>query len=464
MFDRWMEKSVPMWLVAALVLFMVLGTVFFGTLVLRATKAGDEGAVSRLVVAVAQFPATAKQVVETVTRQLSGQVDLSDITGVLPNTDLAAFTAVEAKGNFTLSHLVIRKGQGTAQPGWRVLVGPFHINGRLQHAALLLSPDLQAVHYWPMGEGAVEGVVTRAPLEIFPHGFALLADLSIVFAYDGGATLTRRDKCGAQIWAGAGRYHHAVSADEPSGLVWAIRTGDEKDRGAASQLVAVNMADGTIAQTLSMNEIIAANPEIDVLEVRRLHANDSGGNHPALPGRWLDDPFHLNDVEPLGAAMAQHFAQFTAGDLLVSARELNLVFVVDPATAKIKWWRAGATIRQHDPDFGADGVISVFNNRMGRGLSAITGLDPRSQATSTLVEGAEYDFYSRIRGKHQRLPNGGVLVVSAQQARVLELDENGAIALEFLNFLDAEARHGVVVSEALWRPLNTLSIKDFQCD
>lgn len=463
MLEKWMAKAVPVWLVAALMIFVGLGTVLFGTLVLRASMAGDEGFVSRTALSIAKFPATAKQVVETVTRQLTGQVDLKDITGVLPDVDLAAYTPVKAKGDFTLTGLVLRQGEGAA-PGWRVLVGPFQIDGRLQHAALLLNPALQAVHYWPLREGEVEGVLTRPPLEIFPHGFALLPDQSIIFSYDGGHTLTRRDKCGQQVWAAPGRYHHAVTLNEAGTLAWAIRTADEKDRAMASQLVAVNTADGSIAQTLSMADVIAANPDIDVLEVRRLHANGSGGNARAMKGRWLDDPFHLNDVEPLGASMAALFPQFAVGDLLVSARELNLVFVVDPATAKIKWWRVGATIRQHDPDFAPTGLISVFDNRMGREFSAIAGLDVETLAFQKLVDGAKLDFYSRIRGKHQWLPGGGVLITAAQQARVLELAADGTVALEFLNFLDADATHGVVVSEALWRPLNTFADEDFLCD
>jgi hypothetical protein len=246
--------------------------------------------------------------------------------------------------------------------------------------------------------------------------------------------------------------------------VWALREDHLGDPAVSSKLVQLSVADGTITKEISIAEIVAANPSIDVLELRRRHEDAPTVNDRGHPGEWLKDPFHLNDVDPLPRSLAAKFPMFSAGDLLVSARELNLIFVVDPATLAIKWWDVGATIRQHDPDWEADGQLSAFNNRMARGYSEIIKIDPATYRKTVAVDGRAIDFYSRGGGKHQALPGGGWLITSSWQGHVTEVSADGNIALEFFSVLDDDGPIIGKFSEAIFVPEDALAASAFQCE
>ena len=52
---------------------------------------------------------------------------------------------------------------------------------------------------------------------------------------------------------------------------------------------------------------------------------------------------HGNDIDPLPAALAPDFPQFAPDDLVISYATTNLLFVLDPESLKVKWWRVGIT-------------------------------------------------------------------------------------------------------------------------
>jgi len=75
----------------------------------------------------------------------------------------------------------------------------------------------------------------------------------------------------------------------------------------------------------------------------------------------VGDPFHPNKVDVLPQDLADSFDGFEAGDLLISLRNLNLIFVFRPKTSEILWYRYGLTSFQHDATFQR-GYIAVFDN------------------------------------------------------------------------------------------------------
>jgi hypothetical protein len=172
------------------------------------------------------------------------------------------------------------------------------------------------------------------------------------------------------------------------------------------------------------------------------------GGH--APGNTIGDWMHINDVEVLPSNLAHAFPLFAAGDIMVSARNLDLVFIIDRRTHAVKWWRVGPWLRQHDPDFTADGKIVVFDNRRDalnttrHGGSRVVAIDPATYATEVLFAGKDWnDFYTSRLGELEVLSNGNLLLTEAEAGRCLEVTRQGKVVWEFVNRWDA-ARVGMI--------------------
>ena len=84
---------------------------------------------------------------------------------------------------------------------------------------------------------------------------------------------------------------------------------------------------GALLQRIDMGEVRRQNRHVHIFDVQR--------------EKDVPDRVHGNDIEELTADRAAAFPGFEAGDLLLSYRVPNLVFVIDPDTLDIKWWRIG---------------------------------------------------------------------------------------------------------------------------
>jgi hypothetical protein len=376
--------------------------------------------------------------------------------------DLSGFHPIRARPGIRIQGLMVRADPAALAraSGWRILAGGFTLDGELEHAALALSPELEVVKVWRLGEKDIPGTEPRPPTLKFVHGIAVLQDGSVVFGFDNGVSLQRIDACGKRLWAVPGAYDHVVSLDDGERSLWTLHDSEE--------IVKMSTADGAIVKRISMADIAAANPTIDILEIRQEDWHRGNDNSRKKPDKWLDDPFHLNDVEPLPAAIAGAFKGFQAGDLLVSARSLNLIFVLDPETLKVRWWHSGSWRRQHDADWQPTGEITVYDNRMNRDYSRIVSIVPGSSEVAVVFDGKANDFYSRIRGKHQVTGAGTVLITSSQQGRVFEVERDGHVVFEMINTRpgsgraspDAAPAFNYPLSEAIWLPSDTSLFKE----
>ena len=337
----------------------------------------------------------------------------------------------------------------SAFSGYRVLYGTFDFVNEW-HGALLLNHAGEVVHTWTFNEQGL-GWDVRPKSNKSPHGFEIFPDGSIIVTYDGGSSIQKYDWCSKRVWATRGFYHHSVNRDDDNSVWslegWGSYLDDAFDPSDIS-LVNLSVETGDITQKIALMDVMKANPDIDILGLRQLDTREKSV--------WQADAWHPNDVEPLPRKLAAHQKLFSPGDLLVSIRSLNLIFVFNPESLQIKWWRAGLTRRQHDPDWQSDGLITVYDNNMHRGVSRIKSIDPSNFNSRVLFDGNDERFYSSARGKHQVLENSNILITIPLQGRVLEVRPDGKVAFEFINSYDLEENKTLYIAEARAMPSDFL--------
>ena len=311
------------------------------------------------------------------------------------------------------------------QPGLTLVSSMWETPDGWERRVQLLDADGTAVHEWRPGYDLFADDSYLHGAHLRPNG-----DLVVNVEYVGTARL---DACGNVLWRLPKRTHHSVARAEDGSFWIPAQMGDRTttypglDEPVLPEQILHVSADGAVLQTLDVIDLLLDNG-LERYFFRR------HGPHPS--GELL----HMNDVEPLPASMADTYPLFDAGDLLVSLRDLHLVFVVDPETRAIKWHSFGPFIRQHDPDFIGGGQIGVFDNNPDGthrgtvlGGSRILVLEPPSDSTRVRFPTPQSDtFYTEAAGKWQRLANGNLLLTEAQAGRVVEVDSAGRTVWEWI--------------------------------
>lgn len=301
------------------------------------------------------------------------------------------------------------------------------------HGALLFDEKGTEVHFWPIDYSKLDPD-GRDPENVYLHGIEIFEDGSIVVNFDDGNALAKISTCGDTVWLINGPFHHVVSKSF-DGTIWTLEksSDDSKDEF----FVQIDPNNGEIIRRISLiQDVIRPNNAQGIFEIRMKNQEPK----PQL----LADPFHTNDIEFLDPKIASAFPLFDAGDILISLRNINLVAVIDGHSFATKWWSHGPWHRQHDPDFLSDGTISVFNNNMNYGKSDIVRINPQSGEIIVSIRGSEdLPFYTGIRGKHEVLENGNILITVSQSGRAFEVDPQGKKVWEFNNTYDID-RNGVI--------------------
>jgi hypothetical protein len=133
-------------------------------------------------------------------------------------------------------------------------------------------------------------------------------------------------------------------------------------------------------------------------------------------------------------------------------------------------------VRQHDPEFGGDGTITMFNNNVYRTtllagdavdlsaprISNIMAVDPVTRAVRVLYGNRPgQEMLTVIRGKQHATAGGGLLVTEFEAGRAFETDASGKIVWEYINRYDAD--RVAEMTEARIHPSGYFNVKDWNC-
>jgi hypothetical protein len=356
-------------------------------------------------------------------------------------------------------------------PGATFVVGfaPAGFEGRLVGA------DGRVLHVWHARfsevwpQGAPHIVWQNEDLKIawhgahlFPNGDILLNFQDANFPYGGG--LVKLDRDSKVVWKLERNTHHAVTL-EPDGRIRVPSLRYRPDGVPGAGALLPGYYEDTLLEVAADGRVL---DEISLLEALRSWPALFSLNHENDLDVASEDPTHLNDVEPLPAALAPRFPLFAAGDLLVSMRNINTIAVIDARTRRVRWSMTGPFVRQHDPDFLPNGNLLVFDNRGGDpacGGSRVLEIEPATQKIVWQYDGCGgTPFYSQVRGEQQLLPNGNLLILEATRGRVLEVTREAQprIVWEYYNVI-GETEEGVrtgIVTHASRHELATLTFLD----
>ena len=154
-----------------------------------------------------------------------------------------------------------------------------------------------------------------------------------------------------------------------------------------------------------------------------------------------EDPSHCNSIRelPPNRSFDGGDTRFRPGNILVSARNLNTIFIIDKPTGDIVWQHSKGLDRQHEAvmiEQGKrnEGLIIVFNNGLENlnayRRSAVQIIDPLKN-TMTWDYTSEF-FFSAVGGTAQALPEENVLITSSNSGRAFEITPDGRIVWEWI--------------------------------
>ena len=305
--------------------------------------------------------------------------------------------------------------------------------------------DIDWFEMWPNPQHIPENDLPKEKPGTNIHGAVVMENGDLIFNFESNG-LIRLDRDGKVVWRLPYQTHHSIHRHD-NGNLWV--SGSKYHTKKVSRLphLIPPFYEDTILEITPEGKIVREYYVSDILRKNGytglLYLGTLNNEYTIIKGKGRrlanDDILHLNDVEPFSAKMQEGF--FKQGDVLVSLRNINTVFVFNTESEKIKFISIGRFIRQHDPDFIDGNSFSVYDNNNNNAPAAERqsriAIVSADESVEVFFEGtSNKPFFTNVMGKHQWLPNGNVLITESKSGRGFEVDRQGNIVWEYYNYVD----------------------------
>ena len=341
------------------------------------------------------------------------------------------------------------KNISQTQPGLSLVT---EIGAERTISAKIIDLEGNTVHKWDIDWFEIWSNPTHLPESIIPkakpgtniHGAVVMENGDLVFNFESKG-LVRLDRNSEVVWRLPYITHHSVHQHD-DGNLWVSGTKyqtEPVDRlpnlkpPFYEETILEVSPDGKILREWYVADLLRKNGHTGLLYMGSLNnENTVIQGDDRLLGKT--DILHLNDVEPFSTKLQPGF--FQPGDVMVSLRNINTVFVFNIESEEIKYISTGKFVRQHDPDFIDGNTISVFDNNNAsepERKSKITVISAEDDNHKVFFAGSkENPFYTRVMGKHQWQPNGNLLITESMSGRGFEIDRQGKVVWEYVNYVE----------------------------
>ena len=250
------------------------------------------------------------------------------------------------------------------------------------------------------------------------------------------APLYRMDACGDVRWINNEfAFHHAITEDA-DGNFWvpgaSLNPNDTKAFDPAF----------TTRPGFRDDHIVKVSPDGDVLfskSVLAMLADHGLDNRVYTYDRYMYDPIHLNDVEPV-LSDGPHWKR---GDLFLSLAHINMILLYRPSTDEIVWWSQDKMMHQHDVDILDDDRIAYFDNQRRThgagdyviGPSLVRVYNFATDEHSVLFEDQfeTLDIKTINQGLQDFGANGSLMVEETNTGRLVKLSPDGDVEWQYAN-------------------------------